>query len=117
MKSNCYIPHFPGKVPANELQIYTWMDATLKELTGLVREVTPLRTRIKYHFPPICPSTPGEPGGAQARDFFRLRRGVSQPRERGGQFLFEGHRNHSLWTEGTRRLQDLEGLQVRLDFS
>ncbi|XP_040573356.1 histone deacetylase complex subunit SAP18 [Lepeophtheirus salmonis] len=30
-----------GKVPANELQIYTWMDATLKELTSLVREVNP----------------------------------------------------------------------------
>ena len=32
-------------MPANELQIYTWMDATLKELTGLVREVIPLRLR------------------------------------------------------------------------
>lgn len=30
-----------GNVPANELQIYTWMDATLKELTGLVKEVNP----------------------------------------------------------------------------
>nr|CAH0107843.1 unnamed protein product [Daphnia galeata]SVE76748.1 EOG090X0HU3 [Daphnia longispina] len=28
-----------GSVPANELQIYTWMDATLQEITGLVREV------------------------------------------------------------------------------
>ena len=28
-----------GKVPANELQIYTWKDATLKELTSLIREV------------------------------------------------------------------------------
>lgn len=28
-----------GNVPADELQIYTWMDATLKELTGLVKEV------------------------------------------------------------------------------
>ena len=32
---------FIGKVPPNELQIYTWMDATLKELTSLVREVNP----------------------------------------------------------------------------
>ena len=32
---------FSGKVPANELQIYTWVDATLKELTSLVREVNP----------------------------------------------------------------------------
>lgn len=28
-----------GTSPANELQIYTWMDATLKELTSLVKEV------------------------------------------------------------------------------
>merc|ERR1712062_244624 len=30
-----------GSTPTNELQIYTWMDATLKELTGLVKEVNP----------------------------------------------------------------------------
>jgi len=28
-----------GSVPANELQIYTWMDASLKELSSLVKEV------------------------------------------------------------------------------
>lgn len=28
-----------GNTPANELQIYTWMDATLKELMSLVKEV------------------------------------------------------------------------------
>ncbi|XP_040196463.1 histone deacetylase complex subunit SAP18 [Rana temporaria] len=28
-----------GNVPSSELQIYTWMDATLKELTSLVKEV------------------------------------------------------------------------------
>ena len=28
-----------GNTPASELQIYTWMDATLKELTSLVKEV------------------------------------------------------------------------------
>ena len=28
-------------MPSNELQIYTWMDATLRELTSLVREVNP----------------------------------------------------------------------------
>jgi len=28
-----------GSVPSNELQIYTWMDATLRELTSLVKEV------------------------------------------------------------------------------
>ncbi|KAJ8255814.1 hypothetical protein COCON_G00196780 [Conger conger] len=30
-----------GNVPSSELQIYTWMDATLKELTSLVKEVYP----------------------------------------------------------------------------
>lgn len=30
-----------GNVPSNELQIYTWMDASLHELTSLVREVNP----------------------------------------------------------------------------
>ncbi|CAL8086642.1 unnamed protein product [Orchesella dallaii] len=30
-----------GSVPANELQIYTWIDATLKEISGLVKEVNP----------------------------------------------------------------------------
>ncbi len=28
-----------SECPANELQVYTWTDATLKEITGLVREV------------------------------------------------------------------------------
>lgn len=30
-----------GQTPSNELQIYTWKDATLKELTSLVKEVNP----------------------------------------------------------------------------
>ncbi|XP_046747410.1 histone deacetylase complex subunit SAP18 [Diprion similis] len=30
-----------GNVPSNELQIYTWMDATLREITALVKEVNP----------------------------------------------------------------------------
>ena len=30
-----------GRTPENEIQIYTWMDATLKELTGLIKEVNP----------------------------------------------------------------------------
>ena len=28
-----------GQVPSNELQVYTWMDASLRELTGLIKEV------------------------------------------------------------------------------
>ncbi|KAM9485458.1 histone deacetylase complex subunit SAP18-like [Salvelinus alpinus] len=30
-----------GNVPSSELQIYTWLNATLKELTSLVKEVYP----------------------------------------------------------------------------
>jgi len=30
-----------GKTPADELQIYTWIDASLKELAGLIRAVHP----------------------------------------------------------------------------
>jgi len=39
-----------GNTPANELQIYTWMDATLKELTGLVKEVNPEARRRGTYF-------------------------------------------------------------------
>lgn len=30
-----------GKEPKDEVQIYTWLDATLRELTDLVKEVAP----------------------------------------------------------------------------
>ena len=30
-----------GNTPENEVQIYTWLDASLKELTGLIKEVNP----------------------------------------------------------------------------
>ncbi|KHN83986.1 putative histone deacetylase complex subunit SAP18 [Toxocara canis] len=30
-----------GSTPANELQIYTWMDCTLRELMSLIKEVNP----------------------------------------------------------------------------
>ncbi|GAB6030618.1 Histone deacetylase complex subunit sap18 [Chamberlinius hualienensis] len=39
-----------GNVPANELQIYTWLDATLKELTSLVKEVNPDARRKGTYF-------------------------------------------------------------------
>jgi len=41
-----------NQTPDNELQVYTWMDATLKEITNLVRGVNP-ETRKKgteFHF-------------------------------------------------------------------
>nr|XP_048291378.1 histone deacetylase complex subunit SAP18-like [Myodes glareolus] len=37
-------------VPSSELQIYTWMDATLKELTSLVKEVYPEARKKGTHF-------------------------------------------------------------------
>lgn len=39
-----------GNVPPNELQIYTWPDATLREITGLVREVNPETRRKGTYF-------------------------------------------------------------------
>uniref|UniRef100_T1KN61 18 kDa Sin3-associated polypeptide n=1 Tax=Tetranychus urticae TaxID=32264 RepID=T1KN61_TETUR len=39
-----------GNVPSNELQIYTWMDASLKELTNLVKEVNPDARRKGTYF-------------------------------------------------------------------
>nr|CAD7193798.1 unnamed protein product [Timema douglasi] len=39
-----------GNVPANELQIYTWMDATLREITSLVKEVNPDSRRKGTYF-------------------------------------------------------------------
>lgn len=37
-----------GNTPANELQIYTWLDASLKELTSLIKDVNP-ETRRKVN--------------------------------------------------------------------
>ncbi|XP_055610034.1 histone deacetylase complex subunit SAP18 [Uranotaenia lowii] len=39
-----------GNVPSNELQIYTWLDATLRELTTLVRDVNPETRRKGTYF-------------------------------------------------------------------
>ncbi|XP_054724437.1 histone deacetylase complex subunit SAP18-like [Uloborus diversus] len=39
-----------GKVPVDELQIYTWMDASLKELTSLVCQVKPQARRAGTRF-------------------------------------------------------------------
>merc|ERR1719436_1300766 len=39
-----------GNTPTNELQIYTWLDATLKELEGLVKEVNPEARRRGTYF-------------------------------------------------------------------
>lgn len=50
-------------VPSNELQIYTWLDATLKELTRLITEVYP-NTKVKgsvFNFA-VCWPNPRMPG-------------------------------------------------------
>merc|ERR1712154_227572 len=39
-----------GSTPSNELQMYTWQDATLKELEGLVKEVNPEARRRGTYF-------------------------------------------------------------------
>jgi len=39
-----------ANVPSNELQVYTWTDATLKELTALVKEVNPESRRKGTYF-------------------------------------------------------------------
>lgn len=39
-----------GSTPSNELQIYTWQDATLRELTTLVRDVNPETRRKGTYF-------------------------------------------------------------------
>ncbi|XP_018329051.1 histone deacetylase complex subunit SAP18 [Agrilus planipennis] len=46
-----------GNVPTNELQIYTWKDATLNELALLVKEVNPEARRkgTKFSFALIYP--------------------------------------------------------------
>ncbi|PNF38349.1 Histone deacetylase complex subunit SAP18 [Cryptotermes secundus] len=44
------IDYSRGNVPANELQIYTWMDATLREITSLVKEVNPEARRKGTYF-------------------------------------------------------------------
>ncbi|KAK3098898.1 hypothetical protein FSP39_024110 [Pinctada imbricata] len=40
-RHNAMSEYSRGATPPNELQIYTWLDATLKELTSLVKEVNP----------------------------------------------------------------------------
>nr|CAD7444689.1 unnamed protein product [Timema bartmani] len=51
-----------GNVPANELQIYTWMDATLREITSLVKEVNPdsRRKGTYFDFSLVSPDQPSD---------------------------------------------------------
>ncbi|KAK9273763.1 hypothetical protein L1049_018573 [Liquidambar formosana] len=50
-----------GKAPKDEVQIYTWKDATLRELTDLVKEVAPEANRrdTKLSFAFVYPDKRG----------------------------------------------------------
>lgn len=50
-----------GKEPKDEVQIYTWMDATLRELTDLVKEVAPAarKREAKLSFAFVYPDKNG----------------------------------------------------------
>ncbi|MED6170739.1 hypothetical protein PIB30_034006 [Stylosanthes scabra] len=50
-----------GKEPKDEVQIYTWKDATLRELTDLVKEVAPAarRRNAKLSFAFVFPDKNG----------------------------------------------------------
>ena len=64
---------FSGKVPADELQIYTWMDCTLKELMSLVHEVNP-DTRQKgtvFSFATVFPYVTSN--RARSNSIFRIK--------------------------------------------
>lgn len=56
-----------GNVPPNELQIYTWMDATLRELTTLVKNVNP-ETRRKGTYFDFAVVFPDMRGGFRMRE-------------------------------------------------
>ncbi|GAB4856955.1 hypothetical protein Ancab_014873 [Ancistrocladus abbreviatus] len=51
-----------GKEPKDEVQIYTWKDATLRELTDLVKEVSPAARRrdAKLSFAFVYPDKSGQ---------------------------------------------------------
>ena len=46
-----------GQSPANELQIYTWMNCTLRELTSLIKDVNPdaRRRGTEFNFSIVAP--------------------------------------------------------------
>ncbi len=52
-----------SNVPSNELQIYTWLDATLREITNLITEVNPEAKRKGTFFNfCVCYPNPNGPG-------------------------------------------------------
>jgi len=52
-----------GNTPSNELQVYTWLDATLKEITTLITEVNADARKKGTHFSfCVCYPNPSAPG-------------------------------------------------------
>lgn len=50
-----------GKLPPNEVQIYTWKDASLKEITELLSEsLSSIKGSVAIHFSIIYPDRTGK---------------------------------------------------------
>mmetsp|Transcript_54142 Transcript_54142/g.171814 ORF Transcript_54142/g.171814 Transcript_54142/m.171814 type:complete len:191 (-) Transcript_54142:10-582(-) len=64
-----------GKEPAGELQIYTWKDATLRELTELVKAVRPEASRARLGFAFVYPDRRGNNVMRPVGSCFSVRRG------------------------------------------
>ncbi|CAB3368964.1 histone deacetylase complex subunit SAP18 [Cloeon dipterum] len=69
-RHNSILQYAAGTVPGNELQIYTWKDATLKELSTLVKEVNPdaKRKGTTLHFALVAPDPTRPNANLRARD-------------------------------------------------
>nr|CAG4641332.1 EOG090X0HU3 [Eulimnadia texana] len=68
-----------GNVPSNELQIYTWMDATLQELSSLIKEVNvDARKRgTRFEFTQVFPDQRGP--GYRSRELGSVVNGEKGP--------------------------------------
>ncbi|KAL6069508.1 Histone deacetylase complex subunit SAP18 [Balamuthia mandrillaris] len=66
-----------GREPEDEVQIYTWRDATLRELSDLIKEVNPMARRrdARLSFSLIYPNTRGR--------YVSKHLGITQPYRRG----------------------------------
>lgn len=64
----------PQRLPDEELQVYTWMDATLSELASLIMEVDPAprRRRANLRFSTVYRSSHMGKPTAQFRDLGRV---------------------------------------------
>ena len=64
-----------GKEPREEVQVYTWMDATLRELTELIQEVQPAarRAQARLEFALVYPARRGRNVLREARASGRRR--------------------------------------------